>query len=562
MKVLSRLSLLLVLAFALWTCNEDEFLNTQPQGSLSSSNLTGEEGINAALVSAYSRVDGWAADWGVPGTWGTAGSNWIFGSVTSDDAHKGSEPADGIDIASIELFQWRPSVPEFEGKFTAVYDGVRRANETINLLNGNEDLPQTTKDRLRGEAVFLRGHYHMEAWKMWKNVPYFDETETDFRKANDQDIFPLIVRDLEEAASLLPASQSEIGRATSGAANALLGRLHMLNGDLSSAETALNKVTGYSLQDCYHDMFSVEEENGSEMIFSMQNSVNDGDGAGDNGNFAQRLANPHGGSPIGCCGFHQPTQNLVNAYRVDADGLPLMDNSFDTNPTASEPVDPRLDWVAGRDGVPYLNWGIHAPEWIRSRGYSSEYSPKKFVQNPNESSTVGWVQNQLSPINVPIIRYADVLLMMAEIDVENNRLEDAREKVNMIRERAGNCAQGPLDPGDAVAIDDPGITWATYSVGTYDDAWTDQAAAREAVRLERRLELALEGHRWFDLRRYGQDYMINTMKAYFDVEEERRVFLTARNEPAPRHMLFPLPTGAIQLSLVNGQPTLRQNDGY
>ncbi|MEM9931723.1 MAG: RagB/SusD family nutrient uptake outer membrane protein, partial [Bacteroidota bacterium] len=241
-------------------------------------------------------------------------------------------------------------------------------------------------------------------------------------------------------------------------------------------------------------------------------------------------------------------------------GLPLMDNSSNSNPTADEPVDPRLDWTVGRDDVPYLNWGNHAASWIRDRGYSSEYSPKKLAEADGESSNVGWVANQLSPINVPLIRYADVVLMLAEIDVENGNLEAARAKVNRIRTRAGNCAQGA--DNIPVPIDDPSTAHATYSVGTYDAAWTDQGAAREAVRLERRLELAMEGHRFFDLKRYGEAYMISTMNAYFDVEETRRPFLTAHETIGSKHMLFPIPTAAVQLSAVEGNPTLRQNPGF
>ncbi|MTB50950.1 RagB/SusD family nutrient uptake outer membrane protein [Lewinella sp. W8] len=558
MKILIRTFALLGLSVLIWTCSED-FLDTPPQGSLSASNLSAQEGIDAALISAYSRVDGWANDWG-QSAWGTSGSNWLFGSVPSDDTHKGSEPADGVTMGQIELFQWRPSLPEFQSKFLVVYDGIRRANETLSLINANENLSQADRDRLTGEARFLRGHYHMEAWKMWENVPYFSEEDTDFRKPNDQDIFPLIVADFEAAASLLPATQAEVGRATSTAANAMLGRLHMLNGDMASASAALNQVTGRSLADCFHDMFTTSGENGPEMIFSIQASVNDGSGGSDNANFGDRLNFPHAGSPIGCCGFHQPTQNLVNAFRVDENGLPLMDNSSDSNPAADEPVDPRLDWTVGRDGVPYLNWGFHEPSWIRDRAWSSEYSPKKFTHTPDEASNVGWVQNQLTPINVPIIRYADVLLMQAEIDVENNRLEDARAKVNMIRERAGNCAQGADQ--NPVPLDDPSTSHATYSVGTYDDPWTDQAAAREAVRLERRLELALEGHRWFDLRRYGESYMLQTMRDYLAVEETRREFLQQAEGPTSVNMLFPIPTAAIDQSQVDGNPTLRQNEGY
>ncbi|OAV45321.1 RagB/SusD family nutrient uptake outer membrane protein [Lewinella sp. 4G2] len=559
MKKLLKLGALAGLCALAWTCNEEEFLDTPPQGVLAETNLSARAGIDAALIAAYSRTDGWAQDWGTGGWSGMAANNWVFGSIPSDDTHKGSEPSDNVALQQVELYQWAPSIDDFQAKFLVSYDGIVRANQTIRLLAANTDIGDDDRNRLLGEATFLRGHYHSELYKVFKNIPYFDELEIDFRKPNDQDILPNIIKDLEDAAALLPATQNDIGRATSGAANAILGRLHMIDRNFAAAKTALDKVQGYELQDCYHDLFSVGGEDGSGMIFSSQASVNDGDPAGDNANFSMRLANPHGGSPIGCCGFHQPTQNLVNAYRVDEDGLPLRDNSFDTNPTPDELVDPRLDWIAGRDGIPFLNWGTHAPGWVRDRGYSSEYNTKKFNQADGFSSNVGWVANQLSPINVPIIRYADVILMLAEIDVENGDLEAARAKVNQIRERAGNCAQGADEV--PVPIDDPS-TVQSYAVGTYDDAWTDQDDAREAVRLERRLELAFEGHRLFDLRRYGQDYFINTMEDYFDVEEDRRPFLQARNEVQARHMLFPIPTQAIQLSLVDGEPTLRQNPGY
>ncbi len=558
MKTIIKLSGLLSLLLVLWTCSED-FLDTPPQGSLDASALTQQEGIERVLISAYARVDGWADDWGT-NPWGFSGSNWIFGSVVSDDAHKGSEPADGITIGELELFQWLPNNDNLQGKFIAVYDGIRRTNETLALLDANEDIAQADRDRIEGEARFLRAHYHMEAWKMWKNVPYFDQTDTDFRKPNDQDIFPLIVADFEAAASKLPASQADIGRATSGAANAMLGRLHMLNGDMAAASTALNRVTGYELSDCFHDMFSTAGENGPEMIFSVQASVNDGSGGSDNGNFADRLAFPHAGSPFGCCGLHQPSQNLVNAYRTTQDGLPLNSNAANDNPTVDEPVDPRLDWTVGRDGVPYLDWGTHDPSWIRSRSYAGPYSPRKFAHISSEASNVGWNGNHLTPVNVPIIRYADVILMQAEIDVENNRLEDARAKVNLIRNRAAACAQGT--GAEPVPLNDPSITHATYRVGPYTAAWTDQAVAREAVRLERRLELAMEGHRWFDLRRYGTQFAINTMNEYLSVESTRRTFLAQTSPIQERHMLFPIPTTAILTSQVDGSPTLRQNPGY
>jgi len=295
------------------------------------------------------------------------------------------------------------------------------------------------------------------------------------------------------------------------------------------------------------------------MIFSIQASVGDGVPDAQNGNFSDRLAFPHAGSPFGCCGFHQPTQNLVNAYRTTAEGLPALDNSSDNNPTADEPVDPRIDWTIGRDGIDYLGHGEHAPSWIRDRGWSSEYSPKKFVYAPGEGNTISWNPAHLNPINVPIIRYADVLLMQAELDVESGNLEAARAKVNQIRERAGNCAQGV--GSNPVALTDPS-TRANYVVATYDETWTNADAAREAVRLERRLELALEGHRWFDLVRYGTDYYKSTMNTFFDREQQRRIYMVDHLDVQDFNTVFPIPTSAILLSQVDGTPTLRQNAGY
>ncbi|PPK85232.1 putative outer membrane starch-binding protein [Neolewinella xylanilytica] len=559
MKLFFKTTAILALSVLIWTCSED-FLVTPPQGVLSASNLTAEQGIEAVLVSAYSRLDGYA---GNGNGWGAAASNYAFASVASDDSHKGSQPGDQDDQILLERFQWRANNPLFLDKFTAVYDGVRRANETLTLLAANESLGETDRNRIMGEALFLRAHYHMEAWKLWKRVPYFDEMEENLRKPNDQDIYPLIVQDFEEAASLLPANQAQIGRATSGAANALLGRLHMLNGDLGSAETAFNKVTGYSLNDCFHDMFSQVGENGPEMIFSVQSSINDGDPNGANANHLERLAMPHAGSPYGCCGVNQPTQSLVNAYLVTDNGLPLRENTLNSNPTPDMPVDPRLDWTVGRDGVPYLNQGNHESDWIRDPLLGGPYSPKKFSFAEGEASNVGWSPN-LSGVNIPIIRYADVLLYQAEIDVNAGRLEDARAKVNMIRERAGNCAQGAEEI--AVPIDSDQITWADYRVSPYPGPWTDAVAAREAVRLERRLEFALEGRRLFDLQRYGlidnSDYFIQTMTNYLQVERTRRPHLETANLPTATNLRFPLPSTAILRSRIDGVPTLQQNPGY
>ena len=561
MKILYKLFAICGITLLAWACSED-FLVTPPQGVLSESNLTVREGIDATLISAYSMLDGYN---GNGNGWGAAASNYAFASVASDDSHKGSEPGDQDDQILLERYQWFSNNPLLLDKFNAVYEGIRRANETISLLDRNEDLSESVRNRIRGEATFLRAHYHMEGWKFWRNIPYFDETSEEYRVPNDQNIFPLIVADFEEAANLLPQEQDQIGRATSGAANAMLGRLHMLNADLGAAETAFNKVSGYSLNECFHDMFSMAGENGPEMIFSVQSSIDDNTGGGQNANHLERLAFPHAGSPYGCCGVNQPTQSLVNAYLVTEDGLPLMENTLDDNPSADTPVDPRLDWTVGRNGVPYLDQGIHNETWIRSAALGGQYSPKKFSYAEGQASPVGWSPN-LSGVNIPIIRYADVLLYQAEIDVNAGRLEDAREKVNLVRERAGNCAQGDLDGDIAVPIDAEEITWADYRVSPYTEAWTDAEDAMEAVRLERRLEFALEGRRLFDLQRYsridGDDYFVRTLTDYLEVEKTRRPHLQTANNPTMTNLIFPLPSTAILRSRVDGEPTLKQNPGY
>lgn len=548
-----------------FACSED-FLNAPPQGALDEGTLSNKAGVEASLISAYSVLDGWANTWGLGAPWPQAGSNWVFGSVTSDDAYKGSEPGDQGEITSIELFQWTPQLSYFNAKFRILYEGIARANATNKLLAKASDISPEDQARIQGEVAFLRAHYHFDGWKMWGNIPYMTEEDTDFKKPNTEDIAPRILADLDLAISLLPESQADIGRVNKSTAQAYKARVLLHNGDYAGAKPLLDGVVNsgrYSLSPCFQDQWTSGGENGPEMMLSIQSSVNDGDSGGNNANFADRLNHPHGGSPYGCCGFHQPSQNLVNAYRVDASGLPLLDtfNDADVDETASaaDVVDPRLDWTIGRDGVPFLNSanGVHAPEWIRSRSWAGPYSPKKFVGLVSEASNVGWVSAQLGGINIPILRYADVLLMLAECEVEIGSLERARELVNIVRARAAGCAQGPDGP---TALDDAGITWATYSVGTYDAAWTNQAVARQAVRMERRLELALEGHRFFDLKRYGTAKEV--INRYQDVEKTKRTYMQAGNNFEDKHMLFPIPFTQIELSKADGVATLQQNPGW
>lgn len=587
MRTFFLISMILIFSgVVIYSCS-DEFLDIAPQNALSQSNLTDVEGIDAALLSAYAMLDGWNGNVD-ENPWGGQQSNYLWGDIMSDDAYKGSQPDDFPDWEVLEKFTWTATHPQLDEKFTSNYEGISRANATIRLAKA-ADLEDADRDRIIGEARFLRAHFHFDLYKMFGFIPYYTEEDEDFKKPNTTEsgdyYNPItdIIADFQNAVSELPPAQSEVGRVDRFAALAYLGKAYVFNEQWDLAKEALDEVVDegpYVLQDCYHDVFSVPAENGDasgrESILAYQASVNDGTETGENANHLERLTFPHGGSPFGCCGVRQPTQNLVNAYKVDANGLPLFDDFNDTELAPGDAVDPRLDWVVAREGVPVLNYYNDADEngvndlaystaWVRAPSYAGPYSTKKnlYHYNQGESSTVSWSTDQLSSLNVHLLRYADVLLLLAEAEAQlGTDLPRAMELVNMLRTRAGNCAQGPPTSLDdmKVPIDDPAITWANYEIGTYT-SFPDQEYALRAIQWERRLELAMEGHRFFDLRRW--EIAEETMNEYMEVEQTRRAYLTGYNEYDPNiHRYYPLPQFQLDLSRVGGEPRLRQVPGW
>jgi hypothetical protein len=574
-----------ILSATLYGCSDFLEKAASPQGTLNEETLSNQAGVEGSLIAAYR-----ALDWnnGVGGNWGNAASNWVWGSVTSDDAYKGSEASDQPAINDVEAFLW--STANTEGylgeKWRGTYEGVVRTNATLRLLArvqaASPGAISTVNARgIEGEAKFLRAHYHFEAWRMWGNIPYYREGDDDFRKANipSAQVVTEILADLDAAIGLLPTTprNGNQGRATQWMAKAYKGRVQVYAGQFAAALTTLREVRTsgpFALEASFDRVWTgfSDLDNGPETILAFQASANDGEPSGNNANYGERLNFPHGTPLFGCCGFHQPSQNLVNFYSVHpVTGLPLQLtdpawNARNTNLTASTltPVDPRLDWTVGRDGVPYKDWGPHDASWIRSPTYGGPYSPKKNVHEKASGavSTVGWVNTQLNSVNIHIFRYADMLLLLAEAEVEAGVVENARTIVNQIRTRAGVRVQGRgLDRATmAVPINDPSITWATYRIGTYTTPFATQAEARTAVRYERRAELAMEGQRFFDLRRWG--IAEATINAYQTVERTRRTYLAGAANYAPRHNLFPIPPIQVKLSEVNGVARLTQNPGW
>src|SRR6266851_4116816 len=612
MKTLLRSRLVLGTAcFALlgvitYACKN--FLDTPAQGTLDANALLTHAGVEGSLIATYRMLD--CSD--AVGSWGCAASNWTFGDITSDDAYKGSEATDQPGATQIELYNWTTGqAPDYlDQKWSTVYEGVVRANSTLRLLEQVRtakpgEITDAVAKSIAGEALFLRAHYHFEAWRMWGNVPYYYETDTDFRKHNNlgvDSVPKLILKDLDSAIVLLGPSKTprngEAGRAMSWTAKAYKGRVQIYTKDYAGALVTFNDVTTngpYALETSFDHVWTGFQalKNGKETILAFEASSNDGEPSGWNANWGERLNFPHSGSPFGCCGFHQASQNLANFYAVDgATGLPQAVvnpatwNNRSTTWVASvaDTVDPRLDWTIGRDSVPFKDWGLHTPEWIRAPGYGGPYSPKKNIhENASGSqSTVGWQVQQLNSVHIHLFRYADLLLMKAEAEVKGGgSLINARDLVNQIRTRAAQTAQGcggavspaatavlvakypgcAADTRLAVPINDASIKWATYKVGLYP-TFADTGTALTAIRAERRLELGMEGQRFFDLRRDGQTYATTTVNGYLTVEQTRRAYKAAQAPFAVRNMYFPIPPIEIDLSKVGGVGKLVQNTGW
>jgi len=611
-RLLYSLAGVVVVAGVTYACKG--FLDQPAQGTVDEQTLTTKAGVEGTLIAAYRALD---CDASSAGSWGCAASNWVWGSVTSGDAYKGSNLGDQQPINDIETFIW--NVGEAEGyldqKWAQAYEGVSRANAALRLLENVVtanplEIPAADARSIRGEALFLRAHYHFEAYRMWGHIPYYFENDTDLRKKNDaspDSIIKLIITDLDSAAAALPATPrgGDKGRATSWAARAYKGRVQVYgaanNPALWAAAittlTAVKNSNIYALETSFDHVWSAfpAYRNGKETILAFQASVKDGEPSGWNSNWGERLNFPHSGSHFGCCGFHQPSFNLVNFFQVDAAGLPVAMTSSawntpvpDSNFSAGNmtPVDPRLDWTVGRDNVPYKDWGVHKRSWIRDASYSGPYSPKKNVHEaaaPNAENNVGWQATQTNDVPLHIFRYADMLLLLAEAEVEAGSLENARAIVNLIRARAGVTAQGcgvdstitnrypscvgdnrfvlPMQANLAGTLDTLQTPWAKYKIGLYNTPWTVQATARQAVHYERRLELAMEGQRFFDLRRWGGSDSVITN--YINSEKSRIPYLTlATPYTLPKFLYYPIPTVQIELSRVGTEDRLVQNPGW
>ena len=470
-------------------------------------------------------------------------------------------------------FEITPSQSEILQKYRTLYEGIARANSTIKVVRALDDnVPFEEKVRIEAEAKFLRAHFYFDLKKNYNNTPYVDENWDEITPIpNDLNLWSFIEDDLQFAYENLPETQVAVGRANKYAAAAYLAKTFLFEGNFTEAKKLFDIVIAdgmtsnglaYQLTENYAHNFRSIYDNNAESIFAVQAAVNTGTLQTTNNSFILNFPLAPD-APGTCCGYFQPSFDLANSFRTDLEGLPLLDESYnlpdnalksDMNIESDESfisdqknLDPRIDHSIGRRGIEYLDWGLHpGKRWIRDQSYGGPYSPKKFIYYKEgigiENDVSGWAPG-LTAINYCIIRYADVLLMAAEAEIELGNLEQGLTYINQVRQRAQQSQLTDVN--------------ANYHIELYD-ALQDQDQARKAVRFERKLELSGEGHRFYDLVRWG--IAAETINQYLQNEDQYLTdpFAGARFEKG-KHEYLPIPQQEIDLV---GDEVLIQNPGY
>lgn len=564
-----------VIAFA---C-KDEFLNIQPTGQISSAQLSSKKGLEGSLISAYAQLNG--RSWRM-----ASASNWVWGSIRGGDANKGTDPGDFSDINPIQRFEYLSTQGVISENWRGNYEGIARVNSLLRLMAGAAaDVTAADKTRMTAEGRFLRAHYYFQLKRNFNNTPYVDESVdygTGIEKVkNDADLWPKIEADMKFAYDNLPETQGAAGRANKWAAGAYLAKIYLYQKKYTEAKALFDAVIAngktangkkYALVPKYSDVFKASNDNNEESVFAIQNAANTGSV---NNAFPDFDLNyPYNTGPNGpgnCCGFFQPSFELVNSFRTSATGLPLLDGSYNSaanamktdfgidSKTAFTPdagnVDPRLDWSVGRRGIPYLDWQDHpGADWIRNQPNGGPYSPIKYTYYKSDRGSLqdnsSWTPGYTAQ-NFTIIRFADVLLMAAECEVEVGSLAKALEYTNLVRKRASNPTGFVVRTGGTPA--------AKYTISEYPaSAFASKDAARLAVQFERKLELSGEGHRFYDLVRWG--VAAQAINAYLAVDAKLLTgALGGATFTAGKHELLPLPQDQIDLL---GKDVLKQNPGF
>ncbi|MFZ4414258.1 MAG: RagB/SusD family nutrient uptake outer membrane protein [Bacteroidales bacterium] len=515
-KYIFRATLIISLGFTLISC--EEWLTAPKLG------VTKLEDFFSSGKAAVQAINGAY----VPLMWefnSTYYPEWFIGDVMSDDALKGGQSKGDMSVVyDMENFKTATNNAYLLDFYRGQYQGIARANLVLEQVPGmkyDSVLTASLKNRILGEAKFLRAMYYFRLVRVFGGVPKVDfviQSSNEWKqpRATKDQIYEFIISDLESANLLLWKKSknlsTDLGRATKGAAQAMLLKTYLYTQQFAKAKSWGDSIinTGdYSLLANYADNFTLPGENGKESVFEIQymdDPMSDfGQGNGfTRGSFTPILTRSRS-SKAGGWGFNKPTQNLYDAYEAND---PRRDVAI-YNPTDADMTNPTEEIYLG-----------------------SRYCNRKYALMNADDSYIALSHFSRGPINNKVIRYADVLLMYAEACCETNDLIRAKWALEEVRKRArGNT----------------GIL-STFPYGTYSDNKTDLV---NAIRHERRVELAMEGHRWFDLCRWG--IAKETMDAYAAGES-----VSAKAEMATfekgKHELFPIPAAEIDLNPMTQNP--------
>jgi hypothetical protein len=550
-----------------------DYLDYQPKGALSTDNVTTASNAEALVTAAYAGI-------GNDDMIGPMTSMWVYGSVRSDDAYKGGGGV--ADVADVNFYEQYNLTQPQQGEgwmhpytWENFYRAISRANFALKSINNLPEGTFSLKTTRQAELRFLRGHSHFMLKMLFKYIPYVDESlsndeilKTSNRKYTNDELWNKIAEDFQFALDNLPETQTEVGRANKFAAAAYLAKLRLYQAyeqdenhrvinvnpaRLQEVVTLTQMVINsgkYRLQPDFAENFLDGFDNGPESVFAIQYSINDGTSLG-RISTVTGLNYPHGAPQYGCCGFHQPSQNMANAFGTDAGGLPKFETFNEGEidfKTAT--VDPRVDHTVGIDGHPYK----YQPDipfsnsWVRDAGVYGYFQSMKEQQAADcscykkEGPFIGTSKN------IDMIRYADVLLMQAEAYIELGQQAAALPLINQVRDRAA-VSTGRTKKAD-------GTNPSNYLIKPYSAGNWTQDYARKALQWERRLEFAMESPRFFDLVRWG--IAEPTLNAYLAKEKTRRSYLNGARFTAGRDEYLPIPQREINFT----KGLYVQNPGY
>jgi hypothetical protein len=448
-------------------------------------------------------------------------------------------------------------------RWKAIYEGVKRTNTVLQVLAKVTEIDDASRKNLSGQARALRAWYHYQARITWGKVPYLDEKiDADLASgaikgvSNQTEIWPKIIEDIKYAYDNLPEKQDAVGRINKWVAGALYGKMLCFTKDFTTARTVLTAVYSngtnplgvkFGLLANYDDNFNLAFDNSRESVFAFQASSKDNASAR-NSNWGDLLNLPATGPSS--AGFYCPTYWFTNHFKTDANGLPVSSpqNNVVLDPAGQAGytqyngnVDVRLDWTIGRNQVPYLDWGTYLTSWQRDISAGPFGAKKTCIRQSQVGETHDasiWHVSGGVALNLNLMRFSEVILLLAEAEIEAGTLQTAFTLINQVRSRAATSRTVAVPAAVGVP-----------KTAAYTTVFATKDQANAALRLERQLELGMEGHRFFDLVRWG---VANTeMNAYYNYESAFPYQVLLKPKPtydASKSSYYPIPQQQIDLS--------------